>query len=37
MKTWKCPNCWKVKETEDKIIMILCGCGEEMEVEDETP
>lgn len=31
MKTWKCPNCKRERETEDDIKMLVCRCQEEME------
>lgn len=36
MKTWRCEECKKIRETEDDIVMVCCpGCMVEMEVEDE--
>lgn len=29
---WKCPNCKKEVEKSDKVLSVLCGCGEFMEV-----
>ena len=29
MKYWNCPTCGKIKETEDNIIMVICGFCQE--------
>ena len=26
MKGWKCPECSKARETENNIVMVICGC-----------
>ena len=32
MIKYKCPNCKREKETEEKQVLILCSCGYEMEI-----
>lgn len=26
MKSWKCPNCYRSKETDDDVVMVVCKC-----------
>ena len=34
MKIFKCPDCKDVKQTDNNIIMVQCGCGTHMEEVD---
>ena len=34
MKYWKCPECLRVRETPDNIVMVVCGnCIKDMKPE----
>jgi len=32
MKSWKCPECYRERETEENIMVRFCLCGSEMEL-----
>lgn len=35
MRGWKCPNCKRVREFEEELVIKSCVCGEKMEVVED--
>jgi len=35
MKHWKCPNCARERTTSDKIVTLVCLCGDYYEEVEE--